>query len=241
MIKNAILLLVCCCYGSYACAQQILDISAGLLDKNTIRVKYKLEGEVPGQLYKVDLYSSTDNFNLPLEYVSGNVGEKVKAGVNNIIDWDFSKELVAFEGSLNFEVRAELVFTPISMVFPEDTNLSRGKKHLITWKGTNTSENVDIQLLRDNKNIGTIASTRNDGQYEWEIPYSIKPGKGYAVKVSSTSSSQTDTGAEFTIRRKIPLTVKLIPIAVLVPVIYELTQDDPEPSRPLPLPPNTPN
>lgn len=241
MIKNAILLLVFSLLGTYATAQQISNISASLLNENTIRVNYKLEGEVPGQLYKVDLYCSTDNFNLPLEYVDGYVGENVEAGINNFIDWDLSKELVAFEGSLNFEVRAELTFTPISMIFPERAKLSRGKQHLITWKGTNTSENVDIQLLKEGKRVGTIASTRNDGQYEWEIPPSTRPGNGYAVKVSSTSSSQTDTGAEFTIRRKIPLLVKLIPIAILAPVVYELTQETTQPPQPLPLPPFTPN
>ena len=241
MIKTAILLLTFCFFGTYISGQQISNISASQLNENTIRVNYSLEGEVPGQLYKVDLYCSTDNFNLPLEYVDGYVGENVEAGINNFIDWDLSKELVAYEGSLNFEVRAELTFTPISMIFPDKTNLSRGKQHLITWKGTNRNENVDIQLLRDGRKIGTIANTTNDGQYAWNIPSSTKPGKGYSVKVSSTSSSQTDTGSEFSIRRKIPLLVKLIPIAVLAPVVYELAQEDPVEPTILPGPPGTPN
>ena len=151
------------------------------------------------------------------------------------------KSLVAFEGELNFEVRAELTFTPISMVFPENTTLKRGKEHFITWKGTNSNENVDIQLLKDGRKIATIGHTLNDGQYEWEIPYSIKPGKGYSVKISSTSSSQSDTGSEFTIHRKVPLLVKLIPLAIITPVVIQLTEEEPVEPVYLPSPPNTPN
>ena len=241
MKRNTFLLLVLCFLGTYVSGQKISNISASQLNESTIRVNYSLEGEVPGQLYKVELYCSTDKFTLPLEYVDGYVGKNVEAGINNFIDWDLSKELVAFEGSLNFEVRAELTFTPISMVFPENTKLSRGKQHLITWKGTNTSEKVDIQLLHEGRRVGTIASTINDGQYEWDIPQSTKPGKGYAVKVSSTSSSQTDTGSEFTIRRKIPLLVKLLPIAILTPIVIEMMQEETQPPSLLPVPPSTPN
>jgi hypothetical protein len=221
--------------------QEISNITASLLNENTVRVNYDLEGEVPGQLFTVNLYSSTNQYTLPLEYVDGYVGEHVEAGINKFIDWDLSQELVAFEGELAFEIRAELTFTPISMAFPQTSRISRGKEQLITWKGTNTRERVDIQLLRDGRKIQTIASTVNDGQYEWEVPYSTKPGNGYSVKISSTSSSQTDTGSEFKIHRKIPLLVKLIPFAIITPVVIKLTEEQPIQPKLLPLPPNTPN
>lgn len=242
MTRMSILILFLCFFSTRnILGQEISNISASQLDEHTIRVNYNLQGEVPGQLYNVNLYCSTDQFSMPLEYVDGYVGENVEAGINNFIDWDLSKELVAFEGSLSFEVRAELTFTPISMVFPEEASVKRGKQHLITWKGTNTNERVDIQLLRDGLKVGTITNTVNDGQYEWNVPFSAKPGGGYSVKVSSTSSSQTDTGTEFAIRRKIPLLVKLIPFAIITPVIIELTQEDPVPPQLLPTPPNRPN
>ena len=241
MTRAPFLLLIVCCFCLNLSGQQIANISASQLNDHTIRVSYDLQGEVPGQLYTVSLFSSINQYTLPMEYVEGYVGENVQAGLNNYIDWDLRRELVAFEGSLNFEVRAELTFTPISLVFPERAGIKRGKKHLITWKGTNTNEKVDIQLLREGREIGTIVNTINDGQYEWDVPNSTKPGKGYTVKVSSTSSSQTDTGEEFAIRRKIPLLVKLIPIAIITPVVIELMQEDPVTPRPLPLPPNAPD
>lgn len=241
MIKKPILLVSIYFFGLQVLGQQISNIRASQLNENTIRVNYDLEGEVSGQLYRVDLYCSTNQFNLPLEFVDGYVGENVEAGINNFIDWDLSRELVAFQGELNFEVRAELTFTPISMVFPEGSSVRRGKQQLINWKGSNVNERVDIQLMRDGRRVGTIASTVNDGQYEWDVPYSAKPGNGYSVKISSTSSSQSDTGSEFTIHRKIPLLVKLIPFAIITPVVLKLTEEQPEEPRILPVPPNTPN
>jgi len=221
--------------------QQVTNINASLLDESIVRVAYDLEGEVSGQLFTVKLYNSTNQFSLPLEYVDGYVGERVEAGLNKFIDWDISKELVAFEGELTFEVKAELTFTPINVVFPEKNAITRGKQHIITWRGTNTGEHVDIQLYRDGRKINTISNTINDGQYEWEVPYSTKPGKGYSVKINSTSSSQTDTGTEFSIHRKIPLLVKLIPFAIITPIVINLTEEKPVEPQILPAPPNTPN
>jgi len=235
------IVLFLCLIGIQVSAQDVANISASLLNATTVRVSYDLEGEVPGQLFNVQLYSSTNQYSLPLEYVDGYVGEDVEAGINRFIDWDIEKELVAFEGELNFEVRAELTFTPISMIFPDDASITRGKSQLITWKGTNTRERVDIQLLRDGRRVQTIANTANDGLYEWEVPYATKPGKGYTVKISSTSSSQTDTGSEFKIHRRIPLMVKIIPFVVATPIIIKLTEEPPEQPEFLPQPPNTPN
>ena len=238
MIKKPILIFLIGVLGLKISAQQISNISASQLNETTVRVNYDLKGEVPGQLFKVDLFSSANQFSLPLEYVDGYVGEDVEAGINKFIDWDISKELVAFEGELVFEVRATLTFTPIMVAFPQNTKVARGKQHEISWQGTNTGENVDIQLYRNGSRVATIASTINDGFYEWDVPSSTKPGKGYSVRISSTSSSQSDTGEEFSIKRKIPMLLKLVPIAIITPVVINLLDEDPEPPRLLPSPPN---
>ena len=241
MTKTPFLCVFICLLYVQVSGQQIININAAQLDVNTVRVAYDLKGEVPGQLFTVEIFSSVNQFNLPLEYVDGYVGERIEAGVNKFIDWDISKELVAYEGELDFEIRAELTFTPINVSFPEKSTVKRGKLHTISWLGTNTGEQVDIQLYRDGNRVGTIANTVNDGQFEWEVPFSTKPGKGYSVKVSSTSSSQEAIGADFAIHRKIPLLVKLIPLAIITPIIIKLTEEDPVEPKILPAPPNTPD
>lgn len=241
MIKTCFLIFTLGFLGLQISGQEVINISASQLDENIVRISYDLNGEIPGQLFTVNLYSSANQFSLPLEYVDGYVGEQVEAGVNKFIDWDISKELVAFNGEISFEVKATLTFTPIHVAFPEANSLKRGKQHYITWKGTNTNEHVDIQLFREATKVATIANTVNDGLYEWEVPYSTKPGKGYSVKISSTTSSQSDIGDEFSIHRKIPLLVKLIPFAIAAPVVINLTEEEPPVPKLLPAPPNAPN
>jgi len=241
MWKSPLLFVLIIFFSVRVSGQEVANIKADLLDANIVRIGYDLKGAVPGQLFTVTILSSANQFKLPLEYVDGYVGERVEAGINKFIDWDISKELVAFQGELTFEIRAELTFTPINLTFPGKKSITRGKQHIITWSGTNTGENVDIQLFRGGRKISTIVNTINDGQYEWTIPFSEKPGKGYSVKIFSTSSSQTNTGSEFTIHRKIPLLVKLIPFAILTPIVINLTKEDPVVPKILPAPPNTPN
>jgi hypothetical protein len=241
MIKKPILILLIGVVSLKVSGQQITNINASLMNESTVRVNYDLQGEVSGQLFRVYLYSSVDQYSLPLEYVDGYVGDDIEAGLNKFIDWDISKELVAFDGELAFEVRATLTFTPISVAFPDKTKIGRGKQHEISWNGTNARENVDIQLFRNGAKVQTIAHTINDGSYDWDVPYSIIPGKGYAIRISSTSSSESDTGNEFTIRRKVPLMFKLIPFVIITPVIIKLTEEEPSEPKLLPKPPNTPD
>ena len=222
-------------------AQQVANIEATQLDDQTVRVSYDLQGELPGQLFTVRLFSSANNFQLPLIFVTGDVGEEITAGNGKTIDWDISQELVAFEGDLTFEVRALITFSPIEVTAPAQGSMRRGTTHDISWLGSNLSEYVDIELFRDDKKVRTIARTQNDGSFSWTIPIDVKPGQGYTVKVSSTSSTQFDQGGYFSIRRKVPLVLKALPVALIVPAIVILT--DGGESRPeiLPGPPDTPD
>lgn len=223
-------------------AQQVTNIEAKQLDNQKVRVSYDLQGELPGQLFKVELYSSANNFRLPLLYVEGHVGEDVKAGIGKFIDWDFSKELVAFEGDLTFEVRALLTFSPLKVSFPVNGSARRGTAMTITWLGSVPNGFVDIELFRDDKKVSTIARTQNDGSYQWNIPIDTNPGQGYTIKVSSTSSTQFHSGGYFSIKRKIPLLVKFIPVAVAAPLVILLTDEGGAGgSRILPAPPDSPD
>jgi hypothetical protein len=153
MIKKPILILLIGVVSLKVSGQQITNINASLMNESTVRVNYDLQGEVSGQLFRVYLYSSVDQYSLPLEYVDGYVGDDIEAGLNKFIDWDISKELVAFDGELAFEVRATLTFTPISVAFPDKTKIGRGKQHEISWNGTNARDNVDIQLFRNGAKV----------------------------------------------------------------------------------------
>ncbi len=230
------------CIGNQLIAQQVTNIEARKLNDQIVRVTYDLIGELPGQLFTITLYSSVNDFKLPLQYVEGDVGEDVETGRNRFIDWDISKELVAFDGDLTFEVRAVLVFSPVKLNYPVSGSLRRGSTQTITWLGGSGDQFVDIELLRNDRKIRTIARTRSDGVHEWTVPPTLKPGPGYSIKVSSTSSTQSDRGGYFSIKRRVPLLVKLIPLAAIVPAAILLLDDDGTSGpRILPEPPDPPD
>ena len=222
--------------------QKVSNIQAKQLDDQIVRISYDLQAELSGQLFFVELYSSANDFKLPLLYVEGDVGEDIPGGTNRFIDWDISKELVSFEGDLVFEVRAELSFSPIRLTHPSGGAQRRGTELNISWLGSNPKEYVDIELFRNGSKIRTIARTPNDGKLDWEIPMDAAPGQGYSVKISSTSSTQFHQGESFAIKRKVPLLVKIIPLAAVIPVVIILTDDGGSSGpRILPAPPDQPD
>ncbi len=240
-ILSKVVILFALALGLPLYGQQVVNIEATQMDDQSIRVSYDLEGELPGQLYTVRLFSSANDFQLPLIFVTGDVGEGITAGKGKTINWDVSQELVAFDGALTFEVRALITFSPIEVTHPDQGSMRRGTANEITWLGTNLSEYVDIELFRDDKKVRTVARTQNDGAYSWTIPIDVKPGQGYTIKVSSTSSTQFNKGGYFSIRRRVPLMLKAVPVALLVPAIILILEGGDSSPEILPGPPDTPD
>ncbi len=241
IIGKALLILVLVTPGLLN-AQQVTNIQASQLSDTVVRVTYDLQAELPGQLFEVQLFSSANDFILPLIYVEGDVGPDVPGGSNRFIDWNVARELIAFDGDLVFEVRAKLTFSPLQVTFPVGGGVRRGTTQTITWLGSNPENYVDIELFRDDRKIGTISRTSNDGSYKWVVPIDTKPGQGYSIKISSTSSTQSHQGGYFSVKRKVPLTIKLIPLAVAAPLVIILSDDGGSSGpRILPAPPDNPD
>ena len=75
-----------------------------------------------------------------------------------------------------------------------------GSSQAVTWTSTGTSGNVEIEYSTDNGSNWTpvIASTPDDGTYDWTIPNT--PTVNALVRISDTDSSPTDqSDAVFTI------------------------------------------
>lgn len=67
-----------------------------------------------------------------------------------------------------------------------------GSSHTIRWVSTEVGVlSVKLELLRNGGVIQVIeSSTPNDGEYEWDISAETNPGKGYRVRVTSTTASE---------------------------------------------------
>ena len=236
------LLLIALITPGFLNAQQVVNIQASQLSDTVVRVTYDLQTELPGQLFDIQLFISANDFALPLIYVEGDVGPDIPGGRNRFIDWNVARELIAFDGDLVFEVRAKLTFSPVQVTNPVSGGVRRGTTQKITWLGSNPENYVDIELFRDDRKIRTISRTSNDGSYQWVVPMDAKPGQGYSIKISSTSSTQFHQGGYFSVKRKIPLAIKLIPLAVAAPLVIILTDDGGSSGpRILPAPPDNPD
>jgi hypothetical protein len=72
---------------------------------------------------------------------------------------------------------------------------AHGTTHLVTWTWTGSpGANVKIELLKAGASVGTaVASTPNDGSFSWTISSTRPAGTDYKIRVSSTTTSATDT------------------------------------------------
>jgi hypothetical protein len=196
-----------------AFAQKITNVRAKA-DSSLVTIFYDLEGTAEGQLYRVGLYGSHNNYKTPLIFISGDAGPSLAPGTNRKIQWQ-AKELTSYEGEIVFEVRAILVFSPLKLnTFP--VNFRRGKIYAINWQGGLPTEKVKLELYRDSLKVSDIVSFPNGGKYDWFIPTDTKPGKNYRLRVQS--EEKTDNfyvGTPFAIHRKIPLGLKIIPLALI--------------------------
>ena len=71
-------------------------------------------------------------------------------------------------------------------------------------------------MQRNGQSITTTDAVNNSGKLEFNFPKNLKVGDGYQIKVANTTNANEQAiSKQFKIKRKIPLVVKLLPIAIL--------------------------
>ena len=111
---------------------------------------------------------------------------------------------------------------------------TRGKKNMIRWQGGEAGEQVNIELIHPGSKSENIIQTLNLGSYYWNTPKDIKPGSGYAIRISTIDNSIEH---RFSIKRKVPLGYYGIPagLAIILGVIVGNSRSsDDLPDAPLP-------
>lgn len=176
-----------------------------------IIVHYSLEDMNPNHQYLVSLYSSKDNFAVPLTRVSGDVGTEVRAGKERKIIWDVTKELGAYKGNLTFEIRGRVFVPFVKLIdFEEGKVYKRGKNYPLTWTSGNLSGQVLIELYKGQERIWGESNIPNIGKYDWFIQGSIKKGNDYKLKFTNTKDRNDFVySKQFTIKPKVPLALKV--------------------------------
>jgi hypothetical protein len=233
MRNTLIIACLCTTFGAYAQSASIKKIE---LAGENIVVHYDLEDSNPNNDYKIDLFSSNNNFATALNRVTGDVGSEVKPGAGKKIIWNAQGELGAFKGKLSLEIRGK-VYTPvvkIANISPGD-KLKRGKTHTITWKAGNTNP-IHIELMKGGQRISGELNQPNNGRFSLFIAAHASLGKDYRIKITdSRNEEDVVVSHPFRVTAKVPLLFKVLPLAVVGGAVVLLAGEGQD-KRPKPLP-----
>ena len=184
-----------------------------------IIIHYEFDAENTDNTYQLKVYHSIDGFTNPINLIKGDVGDRVRPGSGKVIEWYAREEIGTFKGELIVEIR---IFQSPENIYLQNpamsSKLKRGSALNINWSGGINEDKVSIQLMKNGQQVESIANNiDNTGSFSWVSPSKIKPGKGYVVQItgSSTRGIQS-TSSNFSINRKIPMWLIIAPAAVLV-------------------------
>lgn len=249
-------------------AQTISNVRARVEGDKVIVIYDLIESE-PGQLFKIKLKSSKDNYTLQLVQVSGNgIGEEVSPGDDKVITWYPKDELGYrdFTGSLLFKVVGSVSSAPLKIINPiAKTKQKRGKHMTLVYSGGKSGEALKIDLLKGGVLVKTFGQSENSNpvslrgikkkyielgeNYKFKklkIPSKgIKKGKDYRVRITSVQRPENYVeSSRFKIKKKTPWLFRKLPLLAVMggAYYYYITYVDVDAEETdLPGDPGTPN
>jgi len=241
-------LLALSCFSFFAVSAQVVIIKKVELAGEKIIVHYDLEDSNPNNEYKLDLYSSADNFRAPLIKVKGDIGPEVKPGTGRRAEWSIREELGGYKGKISLEIRGK-VYIPFVKLQNFDTERSykRGKSYGLSWKPGN-SNSINIELYKGGQRISGEMNQPNNGGHTFFIPAQSKKGSDYRIKITDTKNTdEVLYTSNFKVKPKVPLLAKVLPVAVVGGLVYALAGSggggpgDVNGAGEIPAPPAVPN
>ena len=234
----ALLIALCLCFS--ARSQTIENIRSDR-QGDKIVVQYDLKHDNPSERFMVRVYSSVDGYMDHLVMVKGDIGDRITPGDNKTIEWYARQELTQFSGEVIVEIRLFESKSSFYILNPYSrTAIKRGSELQINWSGGFSDDNVEIDLYADGVRLRSIASgVENSGDLKWLIPENLKPGTKYQVKLQSSEEANVNAySGHFSIKRKVPLAFKIIPIVLVGGLVAYLSQPPDPGEEDLPSPPD---
>jgi hypothetical protein len=198
-----------------------------------IIVHYDLDDGNPNNEYQISLHSSRNAFNAPLAKVSGDVGADVKIGLNKKIIWNVKEELGPYKGKLSLEIRGK-VYVPIVRLnnISTKSKFKRGKSHTITWRAGNSNA-IHIELYKGGQRVSGELNQANNGSFNLFVPQHAAVGKDYSIRITDSRNAEAVVNSEpFSVTRKVPLLLKVVPILAVGGVIAVLASGGGGPKTP---------
>lgn len=209
------------------------------LNAQQVILYYDLMDTVRGRTYTVHLFSSRDNFLVPLAKVSGDLGIEVRPGANRRIVWNAMEELGnSFDGDVELEVRGRMYVPFIRLEgFDKVKTVKRKSAFLIKWTGGSRQNILNFQLYRkgdkEDKLVHVFPNVANASEFNAILPGNVPPGSGYYFVVADTKNKDLMIRtSNFNVKRKIPQLWKALGVALVGTGIYWLTRGDDESNLP---------
>jgi len=217
------------------------DIEMGDIEiqGDKVVVNYALKDDQVDRRYTLWLYSSQDDFTVPLKQVTGDIGVNLPIGGNKQVIWNAAEELGAeFKGELSLSIKGQLYVPFVELTGFDYTKFKKGKAYDITWTGGRGDNVLNLELYRKDERMHVFPNIANVGQYEMVIPKTVKPGKDYTLKITD-ARNQDDVvvSKSFVIKRKTPAFLKFFGVAVIgvaAYLAYDMLSNPPDNSIPLP-------
>lgn len=223
-----IFLFLFCCQLPILLAQSVENINASF-DGEKITVSYVLNYSEVSQKFKIELYSSHDNYSQPLQ-VTGDAGENVLPGRTKLVVWNAKESLPSdFDADVRIKIKAIKMAAPALAFEPlELKTYKKGRTISMKWTGGYRSDKVTIELQKNKVIDQRVAELiDNNGAYEWKMPKNVK-GKNYQLVLTNASqkSSEPITSDEFRVKPRTPFIVKILPVLVAGVVAVILSGND---------------
>jgi hypothetical protein len=210
MLYRAVYIFTILCASIVAYAQEFALKKIELISDGMV-LHYDLTDTMRSKKYTIDLYSSADNFVIPLREVSGDVGLEVAPGFDRKITWNSKKELGPnFHGEVELEIRGRAYVPFIRFTsLDEGRVVKRATPMLLTWSGGSRQSILNFAIYKGSQLAAIVPNVPNSGNHEVMMPAGLKPGKDYYFLITDTKNKdQVMRTPTFEIQRKIPLGIK---------------------------------
>jgi len=135
--------------------------------------------------------------------------------INSVQGQEVSISREAFTGSVNLE-ESDKPYIPFIKLDELDSYFRRLTPTEITWTGGTEQNILSVDLYKGNEKIVSFPNIANVGHYQLTIPYSVKPGKDYRLRISDyRNKDQIVFSQPFEVTRKYPLALKIMPFVLI--------------------------
>ncbi|MDA0193960.1 MAG: hypothetical protein O2887_05995 [Bacteroidetes bacterium] len=205
--------LLICSYSHLAVSQNIESLSLQLEGTDMV-ISFDLKPvRSTGELYDITIVSSMDGYKNAISLKQGR-DKEVSPGSKLTFVIDGISEFKGFKGDLDFKVIADLAFAPIRLL-TENITAKRGRMVDLRWEGGYRNESYNVELFKNETRISSLASGVTTTSTLWVVPEDNPVGSGYILKISSgTDPSKNVLSPAFSIKRKVPLGLKILPILI---------------------------